>query len=113
MLPAPTTINATSPLTTDSKLSSNQIPGHAKTVAQLLLTADLTITDLAPLCHSVALVEINLALGRRLANTLTADWIAVHQWDLNRFFLRAQTPPHARSALSALVASPTEFNSAS
>ena len=119
MLPAPTAINATSLLITDSKLSSNQIPGHAEMVARHLLTADLTVTDLAPLCHSVALVTINLALGHRLANTLTADWIAildtiaVHQRDLDRFFLRAQTPPHARSAPSALVASPTEFNSAS
>ena len=61
----------------------------------------------------MALVEINLALGRRLTNTLTADWIAIHQRDLDRFFLRVQTPPHAQSAPSALVASPTEFNSAS
>ena len=119
MLPAPTAINTTSLLITDSKLSSNQIPGHAETVARHLLTTDLAITNLAPLRHSVALVAINLTLGHHLANTPTADWIAIldtvagHQCDLDRFFLRAQTPPHTRSAPSALVASPTEFNSVS
>ena len=83
-------------------------------VAQALLT-----TDLAHLCHSAALVTINLVLGCRLANTLTAEsiivlnTIAIHQGDLDRFFLRAQTPPHAQSAPSALVTSPTESNSAS
>ena len=88
-------------------------------VTQHLLTADLAVTDLTPLRHSVALVAINLTLGCCLANTLTADWITVldtitiHQQDLDRFFLRVQTPPHARSAPSASVASPTEFNSAS
>ena len=116
---APTAINAIYLLTTDSKLSSNQIPGHAKTVARALLIADLVVTDLAHLRHSVALVAINLVLGRRLTNTQTTeriailDTVAVHQEDLDRFFPRAQTPPHAQSVPSALVASPTESNSAS
>ena len=110
---APTAINAIYLLTTDSKLSSSQIPGHTETVAQALLTTDLIVTNLTHLCHNAALIAINLVLCCCLANTPTTEGITVHQEDLDKFFLRVQTLPHARSVPSALVTSPTESNSAS